>query len=130
MLSLTLYLAELIGAVMVIMAAALLSRKETIGAVARRMLSDPGIVMLSGALRLVAGLAIMIGHDLWSGGVLTVAVTLMGWLLFASGLLLLFAKEERIVAIYDNMNFEKNITPYAIGIGVVGLLYLAGGLLG
>jgi hypothetical protein len=36
----------------------------------------------------------IIGHNIWSGGALPVAVTLFGWLIFAKGLALLLVPPE------------------------------------
>jgi hypothetical protein len=125
---LTVFLAKLIGAVLITLAAAMLARAKEMAETARRMIADPGMVMFGGALRTSLGLAIVIGHDIWSGGALPVAVTLFGWALYLSGLLLLFASQERLQRILGAMRLERNMGAYAAGIGVLGLYYLAAGL--
>lgn len=125
----TLYLAKLIGAVFIVMAAMLYARRATILPLSKRMIADPGLVMISGAFRTVAGLALVIGHDEWSSG-LAVAVTLFGWLLLFSGLLLLFASEERVLRLVDAMKLDRHLAAYAGLMGVVGLLFLGEGLTG
>ena len=127
---LTLFLAKLIGATLIVMAAAILLRGPAIVAIAKRMIDDPGILMLSGALRVVAGLAIVLGHDVWSGGLLPVAVTLFGWALFLAGLPLLLATPEQIHRWVEAMRLETRLPAYAGGLFVVGLAYLAGGYIG
>ncbi len=81
---LTLFLAKLLGAVLLTMAAAMAARGAAIARTAKRMTSDPGMVMIGGAMRIGLGLAIVIGHDIWTGGALPVAVTLFGWALYLS----------------------------------------------
>ncbi|MGA9826377.1 MAG: hypothetical protein WBQ53_16305 [Methylocystis sp.] len=127
---LTLFLAKLLGAVLITMAAVLAARGSTLAQTARRMISDPGAVMLAGSIRIGLGLSIMIGHDVWTGGVLPVAVTLFGWALYFSGLLLLFASPERMIAMVDGMRLERNLPVYALGVGLVGLYFLGAGLIG
>ncbi len=127
---LTLFLAKLLGAVLITMAAVLAARGSTLAQTARRMISDPGAVMLAGSIRVGLGLSIMIGHDVWTGGVLPVAVTLFGWALYFSGLLLLFASPERMIAMVDGMRLERNLPVYALGVGLVGLYFLGAGLIG
>lgn len=127
--SVTLFLARLIGATFIVMAAMFLARGKDIVPRAKRMILDPGALMISGAARTVLGLAIVIGHDEWSSG-LAIAVTLFGWLLLFSGLLLLFASEERILRLVEAMNMERHLTAYAGGMAVVGLLFLASGYMG
>ncbi|MFY9627626.1 MAG: hypothetical protein WAK03_05660 [Methylocystis sp.] len=127
---LTLFLAKLLGGILITMAAAMVARGPETALTARRMISDPGMVMIGGAVRVGLGLAIVIGHDIWSGGVLPVAITLFGWALYLSGLLLLFAAQERLVAILDGMNLEKNLPAYAISLALLGIYYLGAGLIG
>jgi hypothetical protein len=127
---LTLFLAKLLGAVLITMAAVLAARGPAIAQLAKRMISDAGTVMLAGSLRIGLGLAIMIGHDIWTGGALAVAVTLFGWTLYFSGLLLLLSSPERLIAMVDGMKLERNLPAYALGVGLVGLYFLGAGLIG
>jgi hypothetical protein len=127
---LTLFIAKLLGAVLITMAAVLVARGPAIAQLARRMISDPGTVMLAGSLRIGLGLSIVIGHDIWTGGALPVAVTLFGWALYFSGLLLLLASPERLIAMVDGMKLERNLPAYALGVGLVGLYFLGAGLVG
>jgi len=127
---LTLFLAKLIGATFIVFAALLALRGRTILETARRMIDDPGMLILSGALRTIAGLAIVLGHDVWSGGVLPIAVTVFGWMLFFSGLLLLVATPEQVQRLVAGMKLESRLGAYAGGLGLVGLAYLLGGYLG
>ncbi len=127
---LTLCLAKLLGAVLLTMAAAMAARGPAMAQTAKRMMSDPALVMIGGAMRVGLGLAIVIGHDIWTGGALPVAVTLFGWALYFSGLLLLFASPERLIAMVEGMKLERNPLVYALVIGLVGLYFLGAGFIG
>jgi len=127
---LTLFLAKLIGATLIVFAGVIATRGQAIVEIARRMIDDPGVLMLSGALRLIAGLAIVLGHDVWSGGILPVAVTLFGWTLLFSGLFLLFASPERIQRSVASIKLEQRLGAYVGGVGLVGLVFLIGGYIG
>ncbi len=127
---LTLFLAKLLGAVLLTMAAAMAARGPAMAQTAKRMMSDPALVMIGGAMRVGLGLAIVIGHDIWTGGALPVAVTLFGWALYFSGLLLLFASPERLIAMVEGMKLERNPLVYALVIGLVGLYFLGAGFIG
>ena len=127
---LTLLLAKLLGAVLLTMAAATAARGPAMAQTAKRMMSDPALVMIGGAMRVGLGLAIVIGHDIWTGGALPVAVTLFGWALYFSGLLLLFASPERLIAMVEGMKLERNPLVYALVIGLVGLYFLGAGFIG
>ena len=41
-------------------------------------------------------IAMAIGHNVWSGGALPIVVTLVGWLIFAKGLMLSFVSQEAL----------------------------------
>jgi len=127
---LTLFLAKLLGAMLLTIAAAMAARGPAMAQTAKRMTSDPGMVMIGGAVRVGLGLAVVIGHDVWTGGALPVAVTLFGWALYFSGLLLLFASPERLIAIIEGMRLERNLPVYALVTGLVGLYFLGAGLIG
>jgi hypothetical protein len=127
---LTLFLAKLIGATFIVFAAMIALRGRAILETARRMIDDPGMLVLSGALRTIAGLAILLGHDVWSGGLLPVAVTVFGWALFFSGLLLLFATPAQVQRMVGGMKLETTLSAYAGGLGLVGLAFLIGGYIG
>jgi hypothetical protein len=88
--TLTIYLARLIGLSTVLVVAALLVRGNALilGTVA-----DGPVMLVYAIFSLAAGLAIILGHNVWSGGTLPVVVTLVGWLIFAKGLLLLVTPE-------------------------------------
>ena len=53
---------------------------------AKQIGNDPGLIFVSGILLLVAGLAIVRVHNVWSGG-WRVVVTVLGWLAVISGIL-------------------------------------------
>jgi len=53
---------------------------------AKQIGNHPGLIFVSGILLLVAGLAIVRVHNVWSGG-WRVVVTVLGWLAVISGIL-------------------------------------------
>jgi hypothetical protein len=84
--TLTIYLARLIGLSAVLLVAALLVRGN---ALIMATVADGPVMLVYAIFSLAAGLAIILGHNVWSGGTLPVIVTLVGWLIFAKGLLLM-----------------------------------------
>jgi hypothetical protein len=48
------------------------------------------MIFVLGAITLVAGLAMVLTHNIWSGSALVVIVTLVGWVTLLKSLLLLF----------------------------------------
>jgi vacuolar-type H+-ATPase subunit I/STV1 len=52
------------------------------------------MMLIVGVITLAAGLAMVLAHNIWSGGTLAVIVTLIGWLTLIKGLLFLFLSPE------------------------------------
>jgi predicted phage tail protein len=127
MLPLTLFLAKLIGLMFLVFSLAMAVNKRAMIAAAGEMVHDHGLLLIGGSVNLAGGLAIMLGHNLWSGGALTVIITLIGWLLVVRGIVWLCAPQEKLVEYYEAVRFEKNYYVYAAIISVIGLgLTIAG----
>ena len=54
---------------------------------------------------LLAGLAMVLSHNVWSGGTLPVVVTLFGWIILLRGLFLLMLPHETIVRLFEISRF-------------------------
>jgi cytochrome bd-type quinol oxidase subunit 2 len=78
-------IAGLIGPTLVAMAAAMLLNLGSFPALAEQISRDPALILVSGVLLLVAGLAIVREHNHWTGG-WPVLVTALGWLAIIGGL--------------------------------------------
>jgi hypothetical protein len=104
---LTEFLARLIGIYCVIVAASMvIKRRETIATV-NAMLDNPGAIMLSGVIALLIGLGVILSHNVWSGGALPVAVTLVGWSAAVKGAWLLATPSAMLRKMYAAMNYER-----------------------
>jgi len=49
-----------------------------------------GEMLVVGVFTLFAGLAMVLGHNVWRGGALTIVVTVIGWLTLLKAVLILF----------------------------------------
>jgi hypothetical protein len=54
------------------------------------LLSDAALLWVLSVITLTIGLAMVLAHNVWSGGALAVVVTLVGWATLIKGLLFLF----------------------------------------
>jgi hypothetical protein len=118
MLRLTLYLARLIGLFSTIMVGVVLARGS---AAVMNAVADPQAMFLYGVISLGLGVAIILGHNVWSGGVLPVVVTLTGWLIFTKGVMLLALTPEALQTMMQRMDYAANAQLYvlpALAIGV------------
>jgi len=78
-------IAALIGPTLIALAAALLINLGSISALVASVSHDPALVLVSGVLSFVAGLAIVRVHNHWAAD-WAVLVTILGWLLLVGGL--------------------------------------------
>jgi cytochrome bd-type quinol oxidase subunit 2 len=78
-------IAGLIGPTFVALAVSMLLNLGSFPALAEQISRDPALILVSGILLLVAGLAIVREHNRWAGG-WPVLVTALGWLAILGGL--------------------------------------------
>jgi hypothetical protein len=84
----TRFLARLIGLYCVLAALLMMAQRAAmLSAVGAVLQSTPALLVL-GVICVAAGLALVLAHNIWSGGALAVVVTVIGWLTLAKGLLL------------------------------------------
>jgi hypothetical protein len=83
------FLAQLVGGYIVIYGIAMVVNRPLLTDALNALLHDATQVFIWGSICAAGGLAFIIGHNRWSGGVLTVVVTVIGWLTLLKGLALL-----------------------------------------
>lgn len=83
---LSLFLTKFIGLYLVGISVALVLNKRDFFAIFSAMLANPHLMALSGALRLVLGLLLVLSHNVWAND-WRVIITVLGWLLLASGVI-------------------------------------------
>jgi hypothetical protein len=88
---LTTFLSRLIGLSAILVPLSLITYKHASMGSVTALVHNPPLLLTFGIVWLIAGLGIMLGHNFWSDGVLSVAVTLIGWLIFIRGISLVFA---------------------------------------
>jgi hypothetical protein len=102
---LTVFLARLIGLSTILIVIAFLVRgSATIDAT----VADAPVMLVYAIISLAVGVAMILGHNVWSGGALPVVVTLVGWLILAKGLLLLFLTPEALSRFYQQMQYGEH----------------------
>ncbi len=118
---LTVFLARFIGTFTVLLVVALLVRGS---AMIEAAVADAPVMLVYAIISLAGGLAMVLGHNVWSGGALPVVVTLVGWLILAKGLLLLLVTTEAMRQLFDHMQYGEHYYLYLTPSLVIGL-YLA-----
>jgi hypothetical protein len=75
----SIFLAQLMGPVLLAAAIGLLLDRAGYRAMALELLASPALIFLSGLLTMTAGLAIVLHHNVWVAG-WPVLITIFGWL--------------------------------------------------
>jgi hypothetical protein len=115
---LTVYLARLIGLFIVLLIAALLLHG---GAMIETAVADKPLMFTYAIISLALGIAMVLGHNVWAGGALPVVVSVVGWLILAKGLLLLFLAPEALAGIFGRMQYGEHLYLYLTPSLVLGL---------
>ncbi len=120
----TIFLGRLIGLYCILVALAMLIRKQATVDVVTAMLHNPQLLLALGGITVVAGLALVLSHNVWSGGAVPVLVTLVGWIALIKGSLLLFLSPERESSLFlDSLHLEQGFYFY-LGCTLVLGVYL------
>ena len=88
------FLSRLIGLYAILVALSMFSRGQATVETVAALLQNPSIVFVLGVVMLAAGLAMVLAHNIWSGGALVVVVTLVGWMTRIKSLVFLFLPPE------------------------------------
>src|ERR1700681_4999138 len=92
----TTFLGRLIGLYLILISLAMAAHKQATVESMNALVHNPPVLFVVGVISMAAGLAMVLGHNVWSGGVLPVVVTLTGWLLLIKGSMLLFLSPEAV----------------------------------
>jgi hypothetical protein len=118
---LTIYLSRLIGLLTLIAALSMLADKPQAIDAVRAVVQDRPALLILGMLGTAAGLALVLGHQVWSGGVLPVLVTAIGWIVSIRGTILLFLSQRATARLVDWFRFEEFFYLYVGFAAVLGL---------
>ena len=92
----TIYLSRLIGLYCILVVPSMIIRKQATVFAVEALLRNPSMILVLSIITVAAGLAIVLAHNIWSGGALPVVVTLVGWLALIKGLILLYLPADAI----------------------------------
>jgi hypothetical protein len=116
----SLFLARLIGPVLVVLAIGLLTRQDAWRSMAKEFTANRPLLFLSGFMTLLGGLALVNTHNVWETG-WPVIITIFGWLAVIGGIArMLFP--ETVVGISERMlNNKTYLSVAGIVEGLIGL---------
>jgi hypothetical protein len=117
----TIFLGRLLGLYLVAISVSMLvHRRRTLATLDEMARSGPWM-LFSGMVATAAGLAVVLAHDVWSGGALAIAVTIAGWAALLKGVALLLAPAERMADAYKGAGFERFFHVWMVVVLALGL---------
>ena len=121
MLPLTIFLGKLIGLYCIIVALAMMAHKQSNVATVSALVRNSPLLLLAEVLGLAAGLALILGHNIWSGGALPLVITLLGWLMTIRGAVLLALPQDATIKFFEALRYEELFYVYMATTLVLGL---------
>jgi hypothetical protein len=109
----TAFLSKLIGLFCVLYSLSMLAHREASVSAVSALIAEPGALLVLGFVVLGLGIAMVLGHNVWSVGALPVVVTTVGWLTLFKGLFLTFLTPASAVAYLSAMHYEQLFYIYA-----------------
>ena len=104
----TIFLSRLIGLYLILISLAMIAHKQATMDSMNALVHNAPVLFVVGVIAVAAGLAMVLGHNVWSGGVLPVVVTLTGWLMLIKGSMLLFMSPEAVYGtLLAGIHFEQ-----------------------
>jgi hypothetical protein len=119
----TAFLSKLIGLFLIFGALAMLLHEQSGIATVTSLIHDRPSVLIIGMLGLVTGFAMVLTHNVWSGGVLPVLVTLVGWTILFRGALVLFLSPDRLLNLVELVHLGS-LFPLYMAVALVLGVYL------
>jgi len=125
----TAFLSKLIGIYCILISLAMVAHRQATVEAMTALLHNPPLVFVVGVMAVAVGLAMVLGHNVWSGGGLPITVTLIGWSSLFKGVLLLFLSPEAVSVFFlAGLHYEQLFDFYAAVALVLGIYLTYGGI--
>ncbi len=117
----TLFLGRLIGLYCVLISLSMVTHKQATVDAVSALVHSPPVLFVAGVIAVAAGLPLILGHNVWSGGALPVVVTLVDWVALTKGLLVLFLSPKAAAGFFlARLHFEEFYYWYSAGSLLLG----------
>jgi hypothetical protein len=122
----TRFLSKLIGLYLILISVAMAIHKQATVDTMNALVRNAPELLVTGMIAVAAGLAIVLGHNVWSGGARPVIVTLTGWLVLIKGVLLLFLSPQgtyRFLLLgphYEHFFYQYTAISFVFGVYLTG----------
>jgi hypothetical protein len=116
---LTRYLSRLLGVFLLVTALSEWTQPALLTVVAPAMVDQPALLWVSGMLTFAAGLAIVLGHNVWSDPA-AVVVSLLGWMMTIKGAGLLLVPAAGWTVLLGALRYPSHSGVYTIIPAIAG----------
>ncbi len=117
----TIFLGRLLGLYLVAISVGMLANRRRALDTLDGMAHSGPWMLFSGMVATGVGLAVVLGHQVWSGGALPIVVTLVGWAALLKGIVLLLVPAERVADGYRGIGFERFFEVWMVVVLAIGL---------
>jgi hypothetical protein len=124
----TIFLSRLLGLYFILVGLAMLVNRRAAVEIVMALVRNSPLMFMGGLIALVVGLAIVLAHNVWSGGVLPVIITIIGWIILIKGALILFLPPEQAAGFFlGSLHYENFLPLYAAFSLIFGAYLTYGG---
>jgi putative exporter of polyketide antibiotics len=124
----TLFLSRLIGLYCILIGLSMMTHSQATVETVTALLQNPSMTLILGVITLAAGLAMVLAHNIWSGGTLVVVVTLVGWMALVKSLFFLFLPPEMETRLFlQQLHYQQLFYLYGAISLVFGVYLTYGG---
>lgn len=110
----TIFLARLLGLSLVLIGLAIITHANSTVLKVTELVHNSPVILLWSMIMLIAGLALILAHNVWRGGPTTVLITIIGWITLIKALLLLFLPTTMAMQFIGSFAFAHFIVVYAV----------------
>ena len=113
----TLFLSRLIGLYCLIYGLATIVHRQVFTDAMAKLASDPLAVLGLSVFTVIAGLAMVLAHNVWSKCPVVVIVTLIGWITLIKGIVFLFLPPEWLEGPLNSGRYFYSVTGVVLVLG-------------
>jgi hypothetical protein len=122
------FLSRLLGLYYTFTALSMILHKQTFVETVTGLLHNAPVMFLVSIITLLAGLAMVLVHNILSGGAVSVIVTLIGWITLIKGFLFVFLSQETQAKLFlTNLHYAQLFYVYTAISFVLGMFLTHGG---
>jgi hypothetical protein len=124
---LTHFLAQLFGLYCLIVSTAMFAQKRAMIEIVTNLIQNRLLLLVVEVLGLIGGLAMVLGHSVWSAGLLAFVVTFIGWVTFIRSVLLLFLPSGSLLRFMRAIRYEQNYHVFVTIVLIFGIYLTVAG---